>query len=533
MIVIIDNYDSFTYNLFQYICELTDEPVRVFRNDRVSVDDLQSLNPTRIVISPGPGRPEEAGCSVDVVRHFYKKVPILGVCLGHQAVGYAFGGKIVKAKRIVHGKVEDITLDGRGLFRNIPSPARFTRYHSLVVEASLPSELQQTATSRDGEVMGVRHPEYPLEGIQFHPESVSSEYGKKILKNFLNYHIEPFHLPDILAGLVGGTDLSRQDAESFMEELTEGDLTDAQIAAFLVALNCKGVTAQEIAGFASVLTKKRRVIKSPKPVLDTCGTGGDGRGTFNISSMSALVAASCGATVAKHGNRGVSSKSGSADFYRELGVPVELAPEKAEQMLERVGFTFLFAPIYHGSMRHAAPVRRQLGIKTVMNMLGPLVNPVGSTYQLIGVFDPELCRNEAQAARLLGVQRVMVVHGEDGLDEISVCAPTKFVEIDEQDNPREFTLEPEELGTSRFSLEELKGGTPSENAEIARRMLDGTGNDALREAVCVNAGAALYLCGLADQISAGCRQAREAFESGKVVEKLEEIRRVGRQLAEA
>ena len=474
MLVIIDNYDSFTYNLYQYICELTDGPVEVFRNDRITIDELEKLEPDRIVISPGPGRPEDAGCSVEVIRRFHTRIPILGVCLGHQSIGQAFGARIIKAKRIVHGKVEPIGLDGKGLYRNIPSPALFTRYHSLVIDPdSMPAELAVTATSSDGEIMGVRHGAYPVEGIQFHPESIASEYGKRILKNFLSYRSEPFQLSVVLSKLVGGADLSREEAESFMEELTEGDLTDAQMAAFLVALNSKGVSAEEIAGFASVLKRKRKPVRSSKPVLDTCGTGGDGKGTFNISSMAALVAAACGARVAKHGNRGVSSKSGSADFYRELGIPVDLTPRKAEDLLERVDFTFLFAPVYHGSMRHVAGVRRELGIKTVMNRLGPLVNPVGAAYQLIGVFDADSCVTQAQAARLLGVGRVMVVHGEDGLDEVSVCAPTMVVEIDEGDVPRTYTVRPEDFGVEPCQPADLAGGTPQENAETARALMGG------------------------------------------------------------
>ena len=186
MYVLIDNYDSFTYNLYQYLLEASGEEVKVFRNDRVTIEDIERLDPGGIVISPGPGRPEEAGISVPLIRHFSGRIPILGVCLGHQAIGCAFGGSVRRAKNIVHGKTEEIALDGKGLFRNIPSPSRFTRYHSLAIESeSCPSVLEVTARTADGEIMGVRHRELPVEGVQFHPESVLTPEGKKLLANFL------------------------------------------------------------------------------------------------------------------------------------------------------------------------------------------------------------------------------------------------------------------------------------------------------------------------------------------------------------
>ena len=193
MYVLIDNYDSFTYNIYQYLRELTDSPVQVFRNDEITISGIEALKPLGIILSPGPGRPEDAGITVEVVKAFAGRVPILGVCLGHQAIGYAFGARIIGAKRIVHGKTEPVISDGRGLFRSIPNPAVFVRYHSLVVEEeSIPAELEISARSADGDVMGLRHREFLVEGIQFHPESAGSEAGKTLLKNFLHYRKEPF-----------------------------------------------------------------------------------------------------------------------------------------------------------------------------------------------------------------------------------------------------------------------------------------------------------------------------------------------------
>ncbi|TFG59244.1 MAG: bifunctional anthranilate synthase component II/anthranilate phosphoribosyltransferase, partial [Spirochaetales bacterium] len=292
MYLLIDNYDSFTYNIFQYMCELTNEEVLVIRNDRISLDGIEDLNPRAIILSPGPGRPEDAGICVEAVRRFAGRVPILGICLGHQAIAYAFGGVISGANRIVHGKAEPLRLDGQGLFRAIPSPAVFTRYHSLVViPESFPGCLEVTATSTDGEIMGLRHREFQVEGIQFHPESYASEYGRTVLKNFINYRREPFELKTVLTQIISGKHLSRSQSEDFMDELTEGNFTDVQTAAFLTALNAKGIDAGELAGCASVLKRKCLGLSVKGPLLDTCGTGGDDAGSFNISSLSALVAA--------------------------------------------------------------------------------------------------------------------------------------------------------------------------------------------------------------------------------------------------
>jgi anthranilate synthase/phosphoribosyltransferase len=368
MIALIDNYDSFTHNLYQYLSQLTDEEIRVFRNDRISVNQLAKLEPSRIVISPGPGRPEGAGISVEAIRRFAGEVPILGVCLGHQAIAVAFGGRVVGAKEIVHGKTDRIAVDGRGVFRAINSPAEFARYHSLAVaEDDLPAELEVSARSPDGEIMGIRHVKHAIEGVQFHPESVASDEGMKLLGNFLSYRREPFEPRKYLTRIIDGASLTQHEASEFMEELTDGHLTDAQIAAFLVALNAKGIEATEVAGCAQVLQRKHTPLTVRGPLLDTCGTGGDGLGTHNISSLTALLAASCGARVAKHGNRAVSSRSGSADFYTALGINIETTPRQAAVSISDAGFAFLYAPLYHGAMRFAGPARRQLGIKTIMS----------------------------------------------------------------------------------------------------------------------------------------------------------------------
>jgi anthranilate synthase/phosphoribosyltransferase len=532
--VIIDNYDSFTHNLYQYLRELTEAPVEVYRNDRITVDEVAAMKPAGIVISPGPGRPEEAGISIELIKRLAGTVPILGVCLGHQAIAAAFGGQVVQAQRIVHGKAEDMSLDGRGLFRGLPRTAKFTRYHSLAVEKdSLPAELEVTALASDGEIMGIRHKELVVEGVQFHPESIASEHGKALLKNFLSYRREAFPLPAVLSGLQAGRAMDRETAEFFMDELTDGRLTDSQIAGVLTCMTGPLITPEALAGFASVLRRKKRPFASDRRVLDTCGTGGDGLSTFNISSLAAVVAASCGALVAKHGNKGASSPVGSSDFFRELGVAVDGPPRAAEDALREIGFCFLFAPVYHGAMRHAGRTRSELGIKTAMNLVGPLSNPADASYQIIGVFDEQFCGPVAEAAHLLGVRRVMVVHGEEGLDEISVCGRTKVVEIDETGRRTDYTLTPEEFGVNRYTVEDLRGGNAIQNARMAREVLAGEGPAAVREAVLLNAGAALYICGIARNVGDGYKLAREALASGAALAKLEQIREHSKSSAAA
>ena len=525
MIVLIDNYDSFTYNLYQYLRELSPLPVTVVRNDEIDLERLEALKPAAIVISPGPGRPEEAGVSVDAIKRFAGRVPILGVCLGHQAIGAAFGGTIVAAKRIVHGKTEPVVTDGKGLFRAIPNPVACVRYHSLVVEeASLPAGLEVTARSTDGDIMGLRHKEFLVEGVQFHPESAGTDAGRLMIKNFLRYRREPFEPKKSLTAVLARKHMSRGEAENFMEELTEGNLTPAQIAAFLVALGAKGVTGEEIAGCAAVLQRKRKVVTCDVPVLDTCGTGGDGFGTFNISSFAALIASTVGVKVAKHGNRAVSSKSGSADFYKALGIPIELDDKMAADFIRRYDFAFLFAPLYHGAMRFAAPVRRDIGIKTIMNLLGPLVNPAGAQYQLIGVYDPALCRPMAEAAAMLGSKRAFVVHGMDGIDEISVSASTKIVRLAEDGSITEEVFDPASLGIRTYPPEEILGGDADSNAEVAMELAEGRGPEAVRESVLLNAGAAIVLYGKAKTLAEGYETAKAALASGKVLEKIRALR---------
>ena len=540
MILVIDNYDSFTFNVVQALECATKEEIKIVRNDEMTVEQLASMNPSKLIVSPGPGNPGSAGICIEAIRFFAGKIPILGICLGHQAIGEAFGAKIVGAKFIKHGIIEEINLDGRGIFRTIGKSAKFTRYHSLVIdEATLPSDFEVTARAQDGDIMGIRHKSLPIEGVQFHPESIASQACLDLFKGFLNYRRDNLPVSEYLKQLIDEKKpLTREQASFFMENLTDGTMDEKATASILTAMAALGLpTADEMAGCAEALLKK----KTPFPFQNTnannnnglaeiVGTGGDGKGSFNISSMSALVAASCGQPVAKHGNRAVSSKSGAADFFENLGIKIMAEPEKTANLVEQTGFGFLMAPVYHAAMRFAAPVRKALGIKTIFNVLGPLLNPAGAEYEVLGVYSEDLMEDYARAAKALGAKRVMVIHSRDGFDEISPCQPTDVFQINEDGKEYRYLIEPSKFGIIGVSEEEHEGVSGAENAKLAQEVLNGGGRKTIRAAVGLNAGAVLYLSGKAKTLKDGYDMALAALSSGSTLAKLHEIQKVSEEL---
>lgn len=327
---------------------------------------------------------------------------------------------------------------------------------------------------------------------------------------------------EVLWRLVAGESLSREETEELFGALMDGQVSEPIKAALLVALRMKGEAVAEISGAAAAM--RRRVIPIPHTatrVVDTCGTGGDGRGTFNISTAAALVAASAGAPVAKHGNRSVSSKSGSADVLAALGVKIEIDPATAGQALDTVGIAFLFAPLLHPAMREVMPVRRELGMRTIFNVLGPLTNPAGARRQLMGVYAEGLVEVIAKVLRDLGAEHALVVHG-DGLDEITITGSTTVSEVRDGE-VRTFTLEPERFGIRRVRVEDLAGGMPDENAALMHRVFGGE-EGPLSDVTALNAGAAIYVAGLAPTLEDGYEAARASLASGAAARKLEELK---------
>ena len=329
----------------------------------------------------------------------------------------------------------------------------------------------------------------------------------------------------ILHKVVSGKDLTEDEMMTAMTEIMEGNVVDSQFAAFLTALQLKHETVPEIVGAARVMrTKAEKVKVNASQIVDTCGTGGDGADTFNISTAVSFVVAGADITVAKHGNRAVSSKSGSADVLKCLGVNIDASLSTVERCIEEVGIGFLFAPLMHKAMKHAAKVRKELGFRTIFNLLGPLTNPAHAHGQVLGVYDSRWVNPLAEVLRDLGSHRALVVHGFDGLDEITLTSETQVSEL-KNDNVSAFTIDPKEFGYSLCSAKDLKGGSPEENAETIRGILQGASGPKT-DIVVLNAAAAIYVGGKAESIKRGILVAANSIGSGAAIKKLEELCRV-------
>jgi anthranilate phosphoribosyltransferase len=330
------------------------------------------------------------------------------------------------------------------------------------------------------------------------------------------------NIREAIEKLVNRVSLSETEAIAVMNQIMTGEATPLQVASFLTALRMKGETIEEITGAARVMREKAHRVKvSAKTVLDTCGTGGDQKGTFNISTTCAFVVAGAGINVAKHGNRSVSSQSGSADVLAALGVKVDAPKERVEACIEKIGIGFLFAPLLHEAMKYAVQPRRDIGIRTVFNLLGPLTNPAMATHQLIGLYSGELVATVAYVLKNLGSVRAMVVHGVEGLDEISLCGQTKIAELRDGEI-KEYTIEPEQVGLKRCGLADLHGGNAEESARIVRGVLQGTKGPS-RDVVLLNSGAALYVSGKANTIEQGMGVAGDSIDTGKALAKLDQL----------
>ena len=317
-------------------------------------------------------------------------------------------------------------------------------------------------------------------------------------------------------------DLAYAEAEAVMDEIMSGQATPVQMSAYLTALALKGETIDEITASAAGMRAHCIKLLHNLDVLEIVGTGGDGSNSFNISTTSSLVIAAGGVPVAKHGNRAASSKSGAADVLEALGVKITLTPERSAEILKKINICFLFAQNYHIAMKYVAPIRKELGIRTVFNILGPLSNPAGANMELMGVYDQSLVEPLAQVMANLGVNRGMVVYGQDSLDEISMCAPTSVCEI-RDGKFTSYEITPEQFGYERCEKGALTGGTPAENAEITKAILKGEEKGPKRQAVCLNAGAALYIAGKAASIEEGGELAESLIDSGAALKKLEEF----------
>ena len=536
MILLIDNYDSFVFNVEQYLRELTNEEVKTVRNDAITLEKIKILNPSRIVLSPGPKHPKDSGICLEILKNI-ENTPILGICLGHQAFGLVFGGKIEKLEIPLHGKTSEITVTGKNsiLFKDMPEKFNVMRYHSLYVsEENLPEELTVTAKSDDGIIMALEHKTKDIYGIQFHPESFFTEYGKNIIKNFIsNTKKETLQSNDknteeterkkadevfkkYLKKLQDNIPLADNDFKEICEVINSKNYDIVQLGALLVLISEKSLYPESLTAFVKNILEYSTTFSDDTPMIDLCGTGGDGLKTINISTTVAFIVAAMGVKVAKHGNKSVTSKSGSSDVIDKLGLTMEKSLITQLNKLENSNLTFFHAPFFHKLVGEVREVRQRLGIRTVFNVLGPLLHPNRKLkYQLVGLYHEPVHRLYAETLQLLGREHALVVRGNDGLDEISICDETKIVEV-KGDKILEYTVSPETFGFKRAFHADIEGGTPEENAEVLVRTLKGEENSPKSDIVILNAMFALYAADFVKHPAEAKPLILEAINSGKV-----------------
>lgn len=545
MILMIDNYDSFVFNVEQYLKEMTDDEVITVRNDAITIDDIKKMNPSKIIFSPGPKHPKDSGICLEILNNTDElgNIPILGICLGHQAIGMNFGGKIKRLENPLHGKTSEITVlsDNSVLFKNLPKKFKVMRYHSLYVD-DIPEDLEVTAKSEDGVAMAVEHKSKNIFGIQFHPESIFTEYGKNMIRNFLNIEVS-----ETLQNNINSKNTNEKgnfiDMNKYLKKLQENiALTDidfreickiidsknydiVQLGALLVLISEKSLYPESLTAFVKNILEYSTTFEDDSDMIDVCGTGGDGFKTINISTAVALILGAMGVNVAKHGNRAISSKSGSSDVLDKLGVPLENSLANQIEKLHVKNLAFFHAPFFHKLVGEVREVRSRLGIRTVFNILGPLLHPnTKLKYQLVGLYHEPVHRLYAETLQLLGRKHALAVRGNDGLDEITICDDTKIIEV-KGEQILEYTISPESFGFKRAFHSEIEGGTPEENAEILVKILKGEEKSAKFDIVVLNAMFALYTADVVDHPAKAKNMVLEAIESGKVYEFFENYTR--------
>ncbi len=524
----IDNYDSFTWNLVQQMRALGAE-IEVVRNDKIDIAGIEALKPQAIVFSPGPGNPDSAGVTLAAVKAFAGRIPLLGICLGHQSIAQAFGAKIVRAKRLMHGKTSRLSHDGKGLFAGLDDGMEAMRYHSLAVDRqTLPDCFEISATSEDGEIMGLRHKTLPIESLQYHPESVGTPLGVRQLANFISsvtgrrpkLSATRNQRKELLVRALAGTPPDETETEEYFAAVMAGDVAESELASFLTALAGNETTPQMLAGAARAMRSAGvKIDIGDLPAVDIVGTGGDGSNSFNVSTCAAFIAAGAGVVIAKHGNVAASSKSGSADVLRALGYNLAATPVQVERSIRENGIGFLFARELHPAMRYAAPVRSAIGFRTLFNLIGPLTNPAGAKRNVIGVYSQKLAPLFAETLRRLGSERAMVIAGADGLDEISPSGFTYLSSLEGGEVKTSLLDAPGAYGKT-YATKEIAGGSPEENARTLLKILEGEERGACRAASVENAAAAILVSGIAKDYREAVALAAESVDSGRALEKL-------------
>lgn len=537
-ILFIDNVDSFTYNLVDQLRN-SKHCVTVYRNSipaDVIIEKLSQMQNPILMLSPGPGTPSEAGCMPELLERLKGKLPIIGICLGHQAIVESYGGSIVPAGDILHGKASLIEHDEQAMFKGLPNPLPVARYHSLKGE-NIPNTLTINALCNNI-VMAVRNDHDQVCGFQFHPESILTTQGVKLLEQTIEWALNPpqpesqskpeaiidkqeYNIQPIINKLYLGQTLTQDESKILFNLIIQGKIEPTVLATAVISMKVRGEKPDEIAGAAQALLENADSFDIPDyEFTDIVGTGGDGTNSINISTASAFVAAALGYKVAKHGNRGVSSKSGSSDVLSALGIKLNMPAEASRKALDELGVCFLFAQQYHSGFRHAAPVRQQLKTRTIFNVLGPLINPSRPKRILLGVYHPDLIKPIAETLKMLGYTHAYVVHGS-GMDEVAIHGETQVAEV-RNGEIRYFTLTPQDFGLKQYTLKDIEGGTPEMNRDMLIAILQGHGKPAHEAAIAANVAMLMSLFGQSD-LKQNAQQAIDMMHSGKAYTLLKQL----------
>lgn len=524
MILLIDNYDSFVFNIKTMLNQLTNDEIAVYRNDKITLDEIKRLSPNAIILSPGPKHPKDSGICLEIFKARLN-VPVLGICLGHQALGLCFGAKIQRLKEVAHATSSQISLIAQSeLFREFPKDFSVMRYHSLEV-VDLPSELEALAYTKDKVLMAMRHKDLPYFGVQFHPESYFSEYGLKIFENFLKFKgqtsqkvSEKPTLTSFITKLQDNQGLNTDDFARICQIIASREYEAVQLGALLVLITEKSLDERSLSALVSNILKYSQTFNDESEMIDIVGTGGDGFKSINVSTTTAFILGALGVKVAKHGNRAISSASGSSDVLSALKIPAFDSIAKQVKVLDEQGLTFFHAPFFHSLVGEVKEVRAKLGVRTVFNVLGPLLHPnLSLKYQLMGNYHAPVHRLLIEVLRNLGRKHALVVRGNDGMDEISICDETSIYEL-KDGQIFNYTISPEQFGFKRAFHSEIVGGDAKQNAKILLDTLSGKQKGAKFDIVVLNAMFALYTANRVPTPAAAKDIVLEAIHSGKVID---------------
>lgn len=524
MILLIDNYDSFVFNIKTMLNQLTNDEIAVYRNDKITLDEIKRLSPSAIILSPGPKHPKDSGICLEIFKARLN-VPVLGICLGHQALGLCFGAKIQRLKEVAHATSSQISLIAQSeLFREFPKDFSVMRYHSLEV-ADLPRELEALAYTKDKVLMAMRHKDLPYFGVQFHPESYFSEYGLKIFENFLKFKgqtsqkaSEKPTLTSFITKLQDNQGLNTDDFARICQIIASREYEAVQLGALLVLITEKSLDERSLSALVSNILKYSQTFNDESEMIDIVGTGGDGFKSINVSTTTAFILGALGVKVAKHGNRAISSASGSSDVLSALKIPAFDSIAKQVKVLDEQGLTFFHAPFFHSLVGEVKEVRAKLGVRTVFNVLGPLLHPnLSLKYQLMGNYHAPVHRLLIEVLRNLGRKHALVVRGNDGMDEISICDETSIYEL-KDGQIFNYTISPEQFGFKRAFHSEIVGGDAKQNAKILLDTLSGKQKGAKFDIVVLNAMFALYTANRVPTPAAAKDIVLEAIHSGKVID---------------